>query len=157
MAGSLHHVEIVFLLSYVSLALNVLILIFSMVKLEYAYTTFFTATALSLATIPYHVFVVHAHRQDMKRDAPDERGGRNVQILYPSSTTTSLVCLYVLLGSWILPLALIGWQMHRSSSWNAVVQLVLIVMELVVLVAVASVCTCQTHYPGKWVTRRDDL
>jgi hypothetical protein len=157
MADSLRHVEIVFILSYISFALNVLILIFSMIKLDYTYTTFFTATALSLATILYHIVVLHAHRQDMKRKSPDEHN-RNKQLLYPSSTTTSLVCLYLLLGSWSLPLALIAWKIaHRSGNWDAVVQLVLIVMELVVLVAIATVCTCNTHYPRKCVTLRDDL
>jgi len=157
MADSPRHVEIVFILSYISLALNALILVFSMIKLEYAYTTFFTATALSLATITYHAIVLRAHRRDMKHDIPDERN-RNVLFLYPSSTTTSLVCLYVLLGSWILPLALIVWKItQRSGNWDVVVQLVLIVMEFVVLVAIAMVCTCHTHYTRRWETIRDDL
>ena len=157
MASRLPHVEIVFLLSYLSLGLSVLIMILSMIKLEYAYTTFFTASALSLMTIPYHVVVLHAHRRDMKRP-PIHDIHRDAQCLYPSSTTTSLVCLYLLAVSWILPLGLSGWKVARwPGDWNAIMQLVLIAVEVVVLVAVATICTRKRYRPRNWPTARDDL
>ena len=157
MAGRPPHVEIVFILSYLSLGLSILIMIFSMIKLEYAYTTFFTASALSLMTIPYHVVVLHAHRRDMK-GTPTDQLHRDAQLLYPSSTTTSLVCLYLLAVSWILPLGLASWKIaHWPGDWNAIMQLVLIAMEVVVLVAVATICTRKRYRPRNWATVRDDL
>jgi len=106
--------------------------------LDLGFLTLWTNTALSFLTVVYHTVILVTHRRGRRTDEPQPPTR-----LYPTSTTASLVCVYLLAFFWIAPFGLLVCQFVFMywPVWNIAVQFALGVIELGLLVALAVIST----------------
>jgi hypothetical protein len=91
-------VKAIFILTYVSLALSLMIFVLSM--LDFGIPSGLTNLILPFLTVIYHTVILLTHRRHRTRVSNDTRRKYH---RYPTATTASLVCVYLLGFAWIVP------------------------------------------------------